>query len=130
MNAQPFGPAHPGGELLLIKARAALRAVLVIVGGTGLYFAGAWSVARPVVVSENAVKASLLAYLPDLKISDIDCRAKPDRCQVTAGEVVLMTDHAGKTIYLGESVNPRVQDLMVRKEWRRFEDRLRERAPR
>lgn len=120
MNAQSFGPAHPGSEILLRRARTAMRTMLLIGVGIGLFFAGAWLGGRPVVVSENAVKASLLGYLPDLKISDIDCRAKADRCQVTAGEFILMTDHAGKTIYLAESVDPRVQDLMIKKEMRAF----------
>jgi hypothetical protein len=101
--------------------------VLFVVLGVGLYVGGALSVS-PRIVSEDAVKAALSEHLPDLNVTAINCRTEPGRCEVVAGELVFMTDYAGKTIFLGQRLEarptPRISTAemlgnnLTQKEWR------------
>jgi hypothetical protein len=106
--------------------------VLFVVLGVGLYAGGALSVA-PRIVSEDAVKAALAEHLPDLNVTSINCRDEPGRCEVVAGELVFMTDYAGKTIFLGQRLKPLISNAdmlsknLSEREWRAFsEDQIRQ----
>jgi hypothetical protein len=106
MNAQAFGAKHPAAARGSVFEGSAWRIVLFVVLGVGLYAGGALSVA-PRIVSEDALKAALAEHLPDLNVTAINCRDEPGRCEVVAGELVFMTDYAGKTIFLGQRLEPR-----------------------
>jgi hypothetical protein len=107
MNAQAFGPKHPAAAHGSVFDGSPLRIVLFVVLGIGLYVGGALSVS-PRIVSEDAVKAALAEHLPDLNVTAINCRTEPGRCEVVAGELVFMTDYAGKTIFLGQRLEPQI----------------------
>lgn len=95
MNAQSFGSEHSSAARQSDLTNKQVRILLCLIGAVGFYGLGSFIGSTRVVVSEDAVKASLAYHLPELKITAIDCRVQPDRCEIRAGDRVFSTDYQG-----------------------------------